>query len=280
MTLDSIASKLPETVQVFVVHKSKWAKGLKEVKDPDLFSAVDTVFDKANFKKSTKPACFIGRVIQELSVRKLSSKETGALEELKEKVKKVAKCCLVDGVNVPEVVGITVNKKSSHVYDPKVKDFYEKWKKSKTSKNFDEYLKEHFSPEEYSVLKKRVVKYLTPHKAKKYAILFDKHGYVQQNGSTPEDGVYMFSLNLNAKKLYIGKKEKGKFHHSSFTSGDPVQCAGNFIIISGKLVAAKLESGHYRPDAQAGERLRAYLSDDSRLGKEAKNFPIFEHPTK
>jgi hypothetical protein len=281
MTLESISSHLPQSVQKFVEHKSKWIEGLKDVKDADLFSSIDTVLDKADFKESTKPACFIGRVIQELGIRKLSSKEDSKLESLKNKVKKVAKCCLVDGVNVPEVAGITINKKNSHVYGQKIKEHYAKWEESKTSKDFDDYLKEKLSSKEFKALKKSIVKYLNPHAAKKYAIIFDKNGYVQQNGKTLEDGVHMFSLNLNATKLYAGKKEKGRFHHSSFTSGDPVQCAGNFIIKNGKLAAAKLESGHYRPNSAAGKRLRKYLSDDSRLGKaQAKEFLILNHKQK
>ena len=277
MTLESISSHLPQSVQKFVEHKSQWIEGLKDINDADLFSSIDTVLEKGDFKKSTKPACFIGRAVQELGIRKLSSKEKSKLEKIKDKVRKVAKCCLVDGVNVPEVAGITINEKNSHVYGQKVKDFFEKWKKSKTSKDFNDYLKENLSSKQLKALKKSIVKYLNPHNAKKYAIIFDKNGYVQQNGKLLEDGVHMFSLNLNATKLYAGKKEKGKFHHSSFTSGDPVQCAGNFIIKNGKISAAKLESGHYRPDDAAGKRLRKYLTDDSRLGKQAKDFNIFNH---
>lgn len=46
--------------------------------------------------------------------------------------------------------------------------------------------------------------------------------------------------------MYINKKVKGRFHHSSFVSGAPVRCAGRIEVVDGQVVCIGPYSGHYR----------------------------------
>ncbi len=63
-----------------------------------------------------------------------------------------------------------------------------------------------------------------------------------------------FALSLN-RELYVAKHElvKGSgqkgvnFYHSSYLAGGPVMCAGSMHIEAGKVLAIKIDSGHYKP---------------------------------
>ncbi len=48
-------------------------------------------------------------------------------------------------------------------------------------------------------------------------------------------------------KLYTHSAKVHRFHHSSFTSGDLVYCAGDWEVKNGKLQWISAASGHYRP---------------------------------
>lgn len=67
---------------------------------------------------------------------------------------------------------------------------------------------------------------------------------------------YIFVIDLH-DRLYVGKKVKGRFHHSSFLGARPVRSAGSIIIKKGKLLAVNASSGHYKPnDAAFGKSLQ------------------------
>ncbi|CAG8610926.1 1117_t:CDS:2 [Paraglomus brasilianum] len=51
-------------------------------------------------------------------------------------------------------------------------------------------------------------------------------------------------------RLYIGKKTKGHFHHSSFLAGGAIRAAGGIQIRNGKLEELTPKSGHYKPAQQ------------------------------
>lgn len=51
-------------------------------------------------------------------------------------------------------------------------------------------------------------------------------------------------------RLYIGKHELDKFHHSSFLAGRPVKDAGNIVISRGQVLAIINKSGHYLPNKE------------------------------
>eukprot|EP00930_Biecheleria_cincta_P052054 TRINITY_DN37289_c0_g1_i1.p1 TRINITY_DN37289_c0_g1~~TRINITY_DN37289_c0_g1_i1.p1 ORF type:complete len:332 (+),score=33.79 TRINITY_DN37289_c0_g1_i1:93-998(+) len=51
-------------------------------------------------------------------------------------------------------------------------------------------------------------------------------------------------------KLYVHRKKKGHFHHSSFLGGKPALAAGGLVISDGKLLLVNGNSGHYKPSAK------------------------------
>ena len=283
MSLSAIAASLPQGVHDIIHHKSKWDTGLKQISTENLTDSIEKILKKADSKKAPKAYAFAAKAIQELSVRKLAASEKKTLKSLKGKIKKKINGCVLEGAYLPEAAGIepsTVKAEKSqpihHPYANKViKKHYTKWEKSKTGKDFESYLKARADDTEKKAIKKDSVNYLSTEKAADYEATFDKDGKILKNNQVVDDGSYIFVLNLEGTKLYIGKKEKGSFQHSSFLSGQPVQCAGIFDVKNGKIVAATLHSGHYKPDSKAGKRLREFLTDNKNLGKKAaKKLPI------
>lgn len=66
---------------------------------------------------------------------------------------------------------------------------------------------------------------------------------------------YIFVMDLEGR-LYIGKKKKGLFHHSSFLGARPVRVAGSITVRGGVLLAINSSSGHYRcSDSQFDDAL-------------------------
>ena len=66
-------------------------------------------------------------------------------------------------------------------------------------------------------------------------------------GTFSHSDVWIFVLTTNGE-LYVGKKIKGRFHHSSFTCGSPALAAGNIHVEQGVVKRISMRSGHYRPD--------------------------------
>ena len=64
-------------------------------------------------------------------------------------------------------------------------------------------------------------------------------------GKSPGFGAFVID---KKGQFYFNKHIKSKFHHSSFTSGDDVLCAGMIKIKSGKVEIVNNDSGHYKPD--------------------------------
>lgn len=56
---------------------------------------------------------------------------------------------------------------------------------------------------------------------------------------------WIFVIDLMGR-CFLHTKEKGRFHHSSFVSGAPVQAAGRLRADGGKVVEIERYSGHYR----------------------------------
>lgn len=48
------------------------------------------------------------------------------------------------------------------------------------------------------------------------------------------------------KRLFVAKKERGHFHHSSFLRGVPLVAAGGMRCYQGKLIRVTAMSGHYK----------------------------------
>ncbi|TYZ61949.1 hypothetical protein PybrP1_000683, partial [[Pythium] brassicae (nom. inval.)] len=60
---------------------------------------------------------------------------------------------------------------------------------------------------------------------------------------------WIFVVALDGR-LYVGRKRKGAFHHSSFVAGAPILAAGKLMVQHGQLVAIEPHSGHYKPTSR------------------------------
>ncbi|CAH0479932.1 unnamed protein product [Peronospora belbahrii] len=63
---------------------------------------------------------------------------------------------------------------------------------------------------------------------------------------TDEQSKWIFVLDLSGQ-MYLGRKRKGRFHHSSFVTGGPIFAAGKIIIKHGVIIAIEPHSGHFKP---------------------------------
>ncbi|KAJ3048608.1 hypothetical protein HK097_010384 [Rhizophlyctis rosea] len=62
------------------------------------------------------------------------------------------------------------------------------------------------------------------------------------------------------QNLYVAKKIKGQFHHSSFLNGGAVCAAGGLVVDQGKLKKITPKSGHYQTDKMHFEALLNWLA--------------------
>ncbi|KAL8217114.1 hypothetical protein R6Q57_023951 [Mikania cordata] len=114
-------------------------------------------------------------------------------------------------------------------------------------------------------LQQQCIKYLSPIEREAYEV-------------TVEDGKFMYKLSrklidtrngpANAKwifvlsttnTLYVGKKHKGKFQHSSFLAGGATLSAGQLVATDGNLKAAWPHSGHYLPTDENFDAFMSFL---------------------
>lgn len=112
------------------------------------------------------------------------------------------------------------------------------------------------------------VRYLTPEKREKYNVItkggmlyWAKWGmdppldttsslfFKRKHSDTPHLGKDAIAIWVMSKedKLYTHPAKIHRFHHSSFTSGDLIRCAGDWEVRDGKLMWVSAMSGHYCP---------------------------------
>ena len=75
-------------------------------------------------------------------------------------------------------------------------------------------------------------------------------------------GEWIFVLSSN-KTLYINRKVRGEFHHTSFLGGESCLAAGGMTVTDGRLIHLLPHSGHYRP---SDKHLRFLLRHLQTLG--------------
>lgn len=73
---------------------------------------------------------------------------------------------------------------------------------------------------------------------------------------------WIFVLSTS-KVLYVGKKMKGTFHHSSFLAGGATLAAGRLVIENGILQAVWPHSGHYRPTEENFQEFVSFLAENN-----------------
>jgi hypothetical protein len=90
----------------------------------------------------------------------------------------------------------------------------------------------------------------------------DTSAYDSPGKAGPGYAAYVFSTEYD---LFLAKHEAGVWHHSSFTGGNPVRCAGMTKILRGKVVGLTSHSGHYRPGLVQFKNFVDYLSQQGVL---------------
>lgn len=76
---------------------------------------------------------------------------------------------------------------------------------------------------------------------------------------TDERSKWIFVVDLGGR-MYLGRKRKGRFHHSSFVAGAPVVAAGKIVIKLGRVLAIEPHSGHFKPKLASLGALRGLLA--------------------
>ncbi|CAL8998387.1 unnamed protein product [Prunus brigantina] len=114
-----------------------------------------------------------------------------------------------------------------------------------------------------SKLQQQCIKYLGPKERKAYEVVvedgkffYKQSGQVLHTTEEFDDAKWIFVLSAS-RTLYVGKKKKGTFQHSSFLAGGATSAAGRIVVEHGIIKAVWPHSGHYRPTE---ENFRDFVS--------------------
>ncbi|TXG73044.1 hypothetical protein EZV62_001623 [Acer yangbiense] len=117
-------------------------------------------------------------------------------------------------------------------------------------------------------LQQQCIKYLGPMERKAYEVIVEDGKFVyKQTGELlhtdgDDDTKWIFVLSAS-KTLYVGKKKKGTFQHSSFLAGGATMAAGRLVVENGTLKAVWPHSGHYRPTKENFKDFISFLEENN-----------------
>ncbi|KAG6403473.1 hypothetical protein SASPL_135695 [Salvia splendens] len=162
-----------------------------------------------------------------------------------------------------------------HRYGHNLHFYYTKWLNSQSKEPFFYWLdigegKEVNIMEKCarSKLQQQCIKYLGPREREDYEVsvedgklLYNKTGELVDTIDEPKGCKWIFVLSTS-RTLYVGKKKKGSFQHSSFLAGGATLAAGRIVADKGVLKAVWPHSGHYRPTAENFQNLLSFLTDN------------------
>lgn len=115
-------------------------------------------------------------------------------------------------------------------------------------------------------LHQQCIKYLGPMERKAYEVVVEEGKFLyKQTGeflNTVGESKWIFVLSTS-KNLYVGKKNKGTFQHSSFLAGGATSAAGRLIVENGNLKAVWPHSGHYRPTEENFQEFILFLEENN-----------------
>lgn len=133
-----------------------------------------------------------------------------------------------------------------------------------------------------SKLQLQCIKYLGPMERKAYEVVIeDGKLFYKQSGepvhttSEPRDGKWIFVLSTS-RVMYVGKKKKGSFQHSSFLAGGAAAAAGRLVVEHGVLKAVWPHSGHYRPTKENFEDFISFLQENDMDLTDLTSSPVDE----
>lgn len=85
---------------------------------------------------------------------------------------------------------------------------------------------------------------------------------------------YIYVVDLH-DRLFLGRKVKGRFHHSSFLGARPVRAAGGMVVRRGRLLVITASSGHYKPTAHMLDGTLKMFGEKYGLGLDAGYVRIY-----
>ncbi|CAL9112282.1 unnamed protein product [Musa acuminata var. zebrina] len=116
-----------------------------------------------------------------------------------------------------------------------------------------------------SKLQKQCISYLGPKEREAYEVIVENGKLVyKQSGmpvNTTEGCKWIFVLSTS-RALYVGKKNKGTFQHSSFLAGGATTAAGRLVAKEGRIEAIWPYSGHYLPTEDNFREFISFLGDN------------------
>ncbi|XP_059628785.1 IQ domain-containing protein IQM2 [Cornus florida] len=117
-------------------------------------------------------------------------------------------------------------------------------------------------------LQQQCIKYLGPMERKTYEVVVEDGKLLyKQTGELldttgPRDVKWIFVLSTSMT-LYVGKKKKGTFQHSSFLAGGATSAAGRLVVENGIIKAVWPHSGHYMPTPENFEDFISFLKGNN-----------------
>ncbi|KAJ7002962.1 IQ domain-containing protein IQM1-like [Populus alba x Populus x berolinensis] len=119
--------------------------------------------------------------------------------------------------------------------------------------------------------------YLGKQEREEYEVIVEAEKLIYKKSRLPVDtfdgSKWIFVLSAS-RKLYVGKKQKGLFQHSSFLSGGAAIAAGRLVARGGFLEAIWTYSGHYRPPEENFQELISFLEEQLLDLTDVKKCPI------
>ncbi|MBB5165774.1 PE domain-containing protein [Mycobacterium sp. AZCC_0083] len=99
----------------------------------------------------------------------------------------------------------------------------------------------------------------SPEKLEQHRVVVDEHGHMRDTDGTlfdttgatshwtPDGGRAIFIMDPHGNIYASLEQERGRLHHSTLSSGNPVTGAGELSVVNGRLVEVTGNSGHYMP---------------------------------
>ncbi|XP_022720909.1 IQ domain-containing protein IQM1-like [Durio zibethinus] len=113
-------------------------------------------------------------------------------------------------------------------------------------------------------LQRECIEYLGPKEREAYEVILQRGKLIYKQSkaavNTIERTKWIFVLSTS-RILYVGQKEKGLFHHSSFLAGGATIASGRLVVRRGTLDAIWAYSGHYRPTEENFMELCSFLEE-------------------
>ncbi|PRQ35732.1 hypothetical protein RchiOBHm_Chr5g0083171 [Rosa chinensis] len=133
-----------------------------------------------------------------------------------------------------------------------------------------------------SKLQQQCIKYLGPMERMAYEVVvedgklfYKQSGELLHTSGEDKDAKWIFVLSTS-KILYVGKKQKGTFQHSSFLAGGATSAAGRLVIENGIIKAVWPHSGHYRPTEENFRDFVSFLEENNVDLTDVKMSPVDE----